>query len=292
MSTPTTTEPSYTEVIEANVKVFQTLAASYDETEPHFRPENQQRVRSVIESVVDESGAKRGEARMLDLGCGTGFMINLSRHLCSEIQGVDISTEMLSRVRKDGGYPVTLHQHDTGTVSLPENYFDVATAYSFLHHLQDIAPTVATACRSLRKGGVFYADLEPNGYFLRALSALDRHGKFHANVEREFYQLVDKDVEVTQQIDVPTGTFTTSEYGKSLKGGFIEEDLITLYLKAGFSKVTISYNWFIGQGGMVNDPALTKEVALEHARRTHQVLEQALPLTRHLFKYLSIRAVK
>ena len=44
--------PSYDEVVDANVKVFGTLASDYNETEPHFRPENRARVGAVLKRAV------------------------------------------------------------------------------------------------------------------------------------------------------------------------------------------------------------------------------------------------
>ena len=78
-----TITPSYDEVVSANVKVFGTLASEYNETEPHFRPENRARVGAVLKQVLAASGCAEGQGRMLDIGCGTGFMIDLGKPLCA-----------------------------------------------------------------------------------------------------------------------------------------------------------------------------------------------------------------
>ena len=287
-----TITPTYDEVVSANVKVFGNLASDYNETEPHFRPENRARVGAVLNQVLAASGCAEGRGRMLDIGCGTGFMIDLGKPLCAEIHGVDISPAMLSRVDKSGTCKITLSNAETGSMDVPRNHFDVATAYSFLHHLKEIRPTLERTFGALRKGGRFYADLEPNGYFLDAVSALDRSRSYDAVVEREIEQVGDKDAEIAGRLNVPTGTFQSAEFGKSLKGGFLEEELLELLAAVGFSEARIDYNWFLGQGVLINDPNVEKSQRLVIAAATDRVLQRALPVSRVLYKYLAIHAVK
>lgn len=229
---------------------------------------------------------------MLDVGCGTGFMIDLGRPMSREIHGVDISPQMLSRVRLDGPCKIVLHQAETGSMKVPENYFDVATAYSFLHHLKDIRPTLAGMHKALRLGGKIYIDLEPNGYFLRDVAALDRSKSYDIVVQREIEQVGNKDEEIAQKLKVPTGTFQSAEFGKSLQGGFIEEDLVQLLESIGYKEIQVRYNWFLGQGVLINDASIPADQRKLIATATSRVLQRALPVSRRLFKYLSIHAAK
>ena len=284
--------PTYDEVVKANVQVFGTLAAEYNETEPQFRPENRARVGAVLKRVLAAAGCAEGEGRMLDIGCGTGFMIDLGKSLCREIHGVDISPAMLSRVDRQGPCQITLSNAETGSMEVPLDYFDVATAYSFLHHLKDIKPTLERTFGALRKGGCFYADLEPNGYFLDAMSALDRSRAYDAVIEREIEQVRDKDAEIAGRLNVPAGTFQSAEFGKSLKGGFFEEEILALLTSVGFSDARIAYNWFLGQGTLINDPDIEISQRLAVAGATDRVLQRALPVSRVLYKYMAIHARK
>ena len=288
----TSNTPSYDEVVDANVKVFGTLASEYNETEPHFRPENRARVGAVLKHVLAAAGCAEGQGRMLDIGCGTGFMIDLGRDLCREIHGVDISPAMLSRVNRQGPCKITLANAETGSMEVPQNHFDVATAYSFLHHLKEIKPSLERTYAALRIGGRFYADLEPNGYFLEAVSCLDRNRTYDAAVGREIEQVSDKDAEIAGRLKVPTGTFQSAEFGKSLKGGFFEEEVLELLASVGFSEARIEYNWFLGQGILINDPDVETSQRLVVAEATDRVLQRALPISRMLYKYLAIHAVK
>jgi ubiquinone/menaquinone biosynthesis C-methylase UbiE len=144
---------------EANVLVHSKMAASYNEREPHFRPENRAKVRRVLESLRREFGG-----RLLDVGCGTGFIIDLAEDLFDDICGIDITPAMLARVRA-GRANIRTVEADASALPFEDERFDVVSGYSFFHHLEHLAPAVQEVHRVLRPGGCFYADLEPNRHF-------------------------------------------------------------------------------------------------------------------------------
>src|SRR5262245_13313333 len=119
-------ERMYQQVLEANITVHSRLAADYSSCEPHFRPENVAQVTRKLRKVADAAG--RG--RMLDLGCGTGFMINIGRAIFDEIHGVDATQAMLDRVERSGPARIELFCADTGRFAPAPGSFDVVTAYS------------------------------------------------------------------------------------------------------------------------------------------------------------------
>ena len=82
------------DVRDANILVHSRMAAEYNEREPHFRPENQARVRARLERLRRAFGG-----RLLDVGCGTGFIIDLAAELFDDVQGVDLTPAMLEGVR-------------------------------------------------------------------------------------------------------------------------------------------------------------------------------------------------
>jgi ubiquinone/menaquinone biosynthesis C-methylase UbiE len=278
----------YQAVIRANQELHTVLAASYDATEPQFRPENVAHVEKRLLEIFRAASPKR----MLDLGCGTGFLINIAKQYISRIDGVDVTEAMISRVDRSGPCEIKLHLGDTGTFAVEEGAFDVVTAYSFLHHLYDIGPTLHTAARALRPGGKFYADQEPNYYFWEAVRALDPAGAYDAILRREILAVTEKDDEIQRQFQVDKDVFNQAEYNKSITGGFREEGLIEMLRKAGFSSVEISYYWFVGQAAVVNDQNYPRERRLEMAQLFASTLERGLPLTRHLFKYVGFVATR
>ncbi len=281
----------YNEVIKANIAVHSKLASLYAKTEPHFRPENLAIVDAALKSLVAETKAKQ----LLDLGCGTGFMINLAKHHVERIVGVDVTRAMLDQVDTTGPAKIELHEHDTGSFPVEPGTFDLVTAYSFLHHLYDIAPTCQTAAKALRKGGKFYADLDPNFYFWDSIKDLEgKPGKegYDPIVTREIDAVAHKDDQMNEEYGIPNAVFNDAEYGKDIAGGFKEDVVRQTLLDAGFTDVKITYYWYLGQATVVNDESRPREERIANAQLVDSVLQKVMPLSRHLYKYIGFVATK
>ena len=145
-----------TSVIEANIAVHTAMADSYNRNEPHYRPENRTKIRAKLVAL-----RKPAYRKMLDLGCGTGFIIDLAKDLYEEIHGVDVTQAMLDRVDRSGGN-ITLHRCTAESLPFEPDSFDFVSAYAFLHHLEDYRPVLREAARVLQPGGICYVDLEAN----------------------------------------------------------------------------------------------------------------------------------
>jgi ubiquinone/menaquinone biosynthesis C-methylase UbiE len=282
-----TEEERYQEVIRANIALHTRVSVDYNTCEPHFRPENVANVERKLLQVIQATSAKR----LLDLGCGTGFIIQIAKKHVAEVHGVDVTQAMLDKVDRSGPAKIVLHTADSGAAPVEAGSFDVATSYSFLHHLYDIGPTLKTAYRALRKGGQYYVDLDPNYHFWEAINALDRSGKYDAIVKREIEQVTYKDEDIEKQFGVSPDVFNKAEHGKT-QGGFTEEMLRRKCAEAGFSHVEVFFEWFIGQGSLINDPAIATDKRFEYAAQVHALLQRAMPLSRNLFKYIGFVATK
>ncbi len=275
-------------VIEANITVHTSMADDYESCEPHFRPENQEHVGGIVNRLIAETSAKR----MLDLGCGTGFMISLAKDQVAEIHGVDVTPAMLAKVDTSGPAEITLHTHDAATFPIDPGTYDLVTAYSFLHHLFDVRPVLEKAYEALRIGGKFYADLEPNFYFWEQINNLPREGDYDVVVAREIDAVAHKDEDIQATFGIDPGVFNNAEYSKSIAGGFREEDLGASLHEVGFSRVELFYRWFIGQGVFINDETHPKAERFAHADAMDELLRRALPVSRPLFKYIGFIATK
>jgi ubiquinone/menaquinone biosynthesis C-methylase UbiE len=283
-----TKNTTYSDVIAANIEVHSRLAESYSTCEPHFRPENvekvERRLAEIIQSVGNES--------LLDLGCGTGFIINIAKRYVSRIVGVDVTQAMLDKVDTAGPAAITLYNHDTGSFPVEEGSFDAVTAYSFLHHLYDIRPTLETAFKALRPGGKLYADLEPNYYFWKEIHGLERDGAYDPIIRREIEMVAYKDEDIEKQFGVAKDTFNKAEYGKNIAGGLRDDALVGMLTDVGFAGVDVFFQWFVGQGDLINDSAYERDERFRYAEITDRMLQRALPLSRPLFKYLGFVATK
>src|SRR2546422_10351471 len=120
--------PLEQKVIEANIALHSRLAEQYQTCEPHFRAENVAKVERRLAKLVEETRAQN----LLDLGCGTGFIIQLAKKYVRRIVGVDVTQPMLDRVGRSGRARIELVHHDTRAHPAPPRAFPLVSAYSFL----------------------------------------------------------------------------------------------------------------------------------------------------------------
>ena len=193
---------------------------------------------------------------------------------------------------RSGTAQIELIEHDTGTYSPAPGAFQIVTAYSFLHHLFELASTFKTAARALEPGGKFYADLEPNYYFWECISRLERGGKYHPLVQREIEAVTFKDEEIEDRFGVSRDVFNHAEFGKDIAGGFRQEDLDRELREAGFSHVEFHYHWFLGEGHLINLEGTPRTERFREAAYVNEALQNSLPVSRNLFKYLGFVATR
>jgi ubiquinone/menaquinone biosynthesis C-methylase UbiE len=269
------------DVRDANILVHSKMAASYNEREPHFRPENRGQVRTILEGLRMQFGG-----RLLDIGCGTGFIIGLAADLFDTIEGVDITPAMLARV--PGAPNIHVQEADASKLPFEPSRFDLVTAYSFFHHLQDMRAVAADAYRVLRSGGGLYVDLEPNRHFWAAItsvqSAIDASSS--KLVRDEVDSVLHTDDRVAGEYAIPQDVFNLAEYNKAVTGGIDPDEFTEILRSVGFTQVTATYKWYAGQGKVLHG------VSAEAAATVDRYLRDALPLSRGLYKYLQFNAVK
>ena len=271
-----------TEVIRANIQVHTRMAESYDRLEPHFRPENRAKVRKILEGI-----ALRSEGgRLLDLGCGTGFIIGLAKDLFREIHGVDVTRAMLDRVDISGGN-VALHCQPAEALPFEDNSFDAATAYSFIHHLEDYRPVLREAYRVLKPGGVFYIDLEPNKLFWDRMAVVaEFDGPLPPIVAKARDAVLHTDAQVEKDFGIPSQVFQKAEFGKAILGG-VDADRAKREARAiGFREVTVKFDWYLGQGEIMHGKSF------DEAAKVESYLREIAPLSDSLFKYVQLLLVK
>lgn len=95
------------------------------------------------------------EGRVLDVGCGTGRLLNSLPRRYDGV-GVDISAAMLDKARAQGVHVV---QAGGDELPFPDSSFDLVTTFAVLHHLIDPARVRRTLAEMIRV-------LKPNGAVL------------------------------------------------------------------------------------------------------------------------------
>ena len=111
-----------------------------------------------------------GDARigaMLDVGTGTGRMLELLAGRADRAIGIDASAAMLAVARANldraGIRNVRLAQDDIYALSQPRDAFDLVIIHQVLHYLDDPARAVAEVARTLAPGGrLLVVDFAPH----------------------------------------------------------------------------------------------------------------------------------
>jgi len=105
--------------------------------------------------------------RLLDIGCGTGGLLERLAGRIEEGLGVDASRDMLAlartRLAERGLSHVSVRQADMYRLPIADAAFDAVTLQMVLHYAEDPAVALAEAARVLKPGGVMViVDLAPH----------------------------------------------------------------------------------------------------------------------------------
>jgi SAM-dependent methyltransferase len=130
-------------------------------------------------------------ARILDLGCGSGWTSEMFARQGHTVLGLDIAPDMiaLARRRLQPSLQLAFEVCDY-EARIDSGLFDAVTIYDALHHAEDEARVIANAGLSLKDGGVFIS-IEP--------------GAGHSETEAtrdvvEKYGTTEKDMPYAQQL--------------------------------------------------------------------------------------------
>jgi len=269
----------------ANQIVHASMATVYREVEPHFRPENRLKVRRRLERLAEVTPSN---SLLLDMGCGTGFILDLARGLFEHMHGVDITPEMLSRVDTTHG-DVSVECTPVENLTFVDSSFDMITAYSFIDHLDDYRIVLREMFRLLKPGGVAYIDLVPNSEFwseIHAASISSVSSDLQPIVRREVEELVNHELKMEKEFGIRPEDWRDCEPSKSNTKGLKKDDLEIQCAEIGFQKVDIYREWFLGEA------VVHHEQSPELATSFDAHLAKLSPLTDHLYKYLVIELTK
>ncbi|HIJ44394.1 MAG: metalloregulator ArsR/SmtB family transcription factor [Rhodospirillales bacterium] len=120
-----------------------------------------------VERTIKKLLPLRQTDELLDLGTGTGRMLEIFAPDIHRGRGVDLSCEMLAVARanleRTGAANCTVRQADIYQPPFRENCFDAVTIHQVLHFLDDPGRAIALAARMLRPGGrMLIVDFAPH----------------------------------------------------------------------------------------------------------------------------------
>lgn len=123
---------------------------------------------SDVEGAILSLVSKRTFEAHLDIGTGTGRILELVSPQAGRSLGVDLSAEMLAiaraRLSQSGLARVQVRLADLFELPVEDHSFDLVTLHQVLHYLDEPGRAVAEAARALKPGGILLiADFAPHG---------------------------------------------------------------------------------------------------------------------------------
>jgi demethylmenaquinone methyltransferase/2-methoxy-6-polyprenyl-1,4-benzoquinol methylase/ArsR family transcriptional regulator len=142
-------------------RYFAAQAQNWDRIRTLHVPE--ERVETALREIVGAAPIRA----LLDLGTGTGRMLELLAPLADRAIGVDQSPAMLAvaraRLERAGLRNVQLRQGDIYAVPVERNGYDLVVLHQVLHYLEDPGRALREAARVLRPGGrLLVVDFAPH----------------------------------------------------------------------------------------------------------------------------------
>jgi demethylmenaquinone methyltransferase/2-methoxy-6-polyprenyl-1,4-benzoquinol methylase/ArsR family transcriptional regulator len=163
-------------------RYFAAQAANWDEVRAMHVAEER------VETAIKETIGGLEVDSLLDLGTGTGRMLELLAPLATRAVGIDQSPQMLAlaraRIERSGLRNTQLRQGDIYALPVERNSSDLVILHQVLHYLDDPSRAVREATRALRPGGrLVIVDFAPHSEeTLREAHAHRRLGFAHDEI--------------------------------------------------------------------------------------------------------------
>jgi ubiquinone/menaquinone biosynthesis C-methylase UbiE/Fe2+ or Zn2+ uptake regulation protein len=164
-----------------------------------------------VERAIREALADRPFRSLLDLGTGTGRILEMFGPGLERGLGIDLSLDMLllarDRLERAGLRHCSVRQGDIYDLAVPADSFDVVIIHQVLHFLDDGARAIQEASRVLAPGGrLLVVDFAPHDLeFLREEHAHRRLG-FSAETVTQWMAAADLDVTLHRSLAPEPGS--------------------------------------------------------------------------------------
>ena len=125
----------------------------YDKLAPNYDQHSHARHLEALYAELIETADGWGVSSVLDVGCGTGSLLELLRRRGVKVAGADISPRMIERARKRLGEDVDLRVADSEGLPWEDASFSLVVCVGSLHHYPNPLKALSEMRRVLRSDG-------------------------------------------------------------------------------------------------------------------------------------------
>ncbi len=141
--------------------------AYYDEFSRWYEKERGRGYHALIDDLeVSVTEPLARGARVLEVGCGTGLILERIARVAERAEGIDLSPGMLEQARQRG---LSVREGSATELPFPDASFDLVYSYKVLAHVPDIEKALTEMARVTRPGGTILAEFY-NPWSLRYLA--------------------------------------------------------------------------------------------------------------------------
>lgn len=215
-----------TKVKKANKEFYDIVSTSYEKIDGKRDATAEAWIAAKLHKISETIDEK--PISLLDIGCGSGFIMRNAMSSFQKIVGVDISHKILIPLQKQGYMVVCA---DTEHLPFKENSFSVVSCFAVLHHLYDYGRLFQESFRILKKDGIFYSDHDLDKAFSKKFSVLFKLYRFLFDEEKKYRK---KEKKISAELYHYTEIHNT---------GVPTQKIITAAENSGFASVQPSYHW-------------------------------------------------
>lgn len=216
----------------ANINYHESVAQCYDGANTLEHPEYIKSYRNIFDNLLSINSGDN-ESVILDIGCGTGFLLQFLDHNSrKKVFASDITPKMLQIACSKYPFP-GYFRGDSYSLPFKDQTFDYVMCNSLLHHLYDWESAIVELARVIKPGGTLFVGCEPNSYVYKLFNPI-----------RKIYHKFTRDKKIDSAIEAGGINNTDeeiAEFHRFYRDGIDVKELVSVLNKLGATKVDTLY---------------------------------------------------